>query len=1068
LFIFFIVRICTFGKVVKNYFSQITIMDPAEHESQANFFDSTLNETVTDSVLPSSDPNHQDLISKNQSGLFSTTNGTLNKHPNLPFTHSLIQQSARDPSLPMIPEPFGDTWNENADEEEKVPPPPADNFSLDNSSPPFAGKNFARLLEDDRTMSINSEEHKSEYKLPNPPQEATESFDENNQIQLNNTRKSDNLEGSFGKVQKYHVVRFSAVIKLESLGKGAFGEVFRVFDKDERNFYALKEIKRQNFEKASQFQNTIWTEMRNLLKVHDSHDTSLLNIFGINVEHDTGVCSFLMELGSGTLHEYNQFRLQNSIVWKEEELLSILYQLVVQLDKLNNMGIFHRDVKPENIIVTNNQNKLKLSDLGCAWLAEEGTKSFNIAGTPYFMAPELAQALVSKQRRVEYNPYLGDLFSIGVTILRLVHSSLKRSELMTYLNGKFNEEYPGLYKYVKGLLATEPEVREETAKEILSLEAKNLQFTKKEENDYKSFLFKKVVERSGDSLDPSLYFEMFIFDEAEMIIQNQIAKERKKSSSDIKSQREIEWSIALAECYIFQRKFEPAFKELAELSQLAQIEQSESNNSQLTKAKVLFWTGYALAGTGKFEDAIKKLNECLEIREKILTENHEDVAIVHLRFGYTYFNQGKYDEAHKAFEKCISINTACKNENTLNVAKSYNNIGVILETQRKYEEALKSFKKALQIYLNLYGEDYPYVADQYNNIGNIFFGQEKYSEANDYYFKAFKIKKKYHGENSPEVALVYGNIASTMDRMFKFNEAISYMKKSFEIYKTKYGENHPELAHIFFLIGNTLSRQSKYQESLENHLNALEMLKNYYGVDSPHIIENYISCGKVSEQLASFDEAYKFYSRALELHLSSAGENLKAAQIYKRLAFLQFDAHKNEEALGFADKALEICSKVSHKSAEEDKQCADCLEIFARKARKEKRYEEALEDVEKMLSLKLARFGESHHECAIAYIMVGRAKQKMQQYDQALAAYRKANVILSRVIPDDHYGMGDIFYRIGSLFKEQKKYTEASRDLGRALEIFVKCFDKKHPRVKKCQQRITEVNQSYLIQESGY
>jgi len=1045
-------------------------MDPAENESQANFFDSTINETVTDSILPSIDPNHQDLISKNQSGLFSTTNGTLNQHHNLPLNHSLIQQSARDPSLPMIPEPFGDTWDENADEEEKVPPPPED-FSLDNSVPPFSrnqpGKNIEKLLEDNRTISLNSEDHRSGYNLPNPPQEATGNFDENDQIQLNNTKKIDVVDGSFGKVQKYHVVRFSAVIKLESLGKGAFGEVFRVFDKDERNFYALKEIKRQNFAKTAQFQNTIWTEMRNLLKVHDSHDSSLLNIFGINVESENGVCSFLMELGSGTLHEYNQFRLQNSIAWREEELLSILCQLVGQLDKLNNLGIFHRDVKPENIIITNNQNKLKLSDLGCAWLAEEGTESFNIAGTPYFMAPELAQALMSKQKRVEYSPYLGDLFSIGVTILRLVNSSLKRSELLSFLNGKFNEDYPGLHRYLKGLLAAEPAIREETAKEILSLESKNLNFTKKEENDYKSFLFRKVVDRSGDSLDPSLYFEMFIFDEAEMIIQNQIAKEKKKNG-DEKSFREIEWSIALAECYIFQRKFEPAFKELDELSQLPQIEQSGSNTEgQILKAKVLFWTGYALAGTGKFEEAVKRLNECLEIREKIWGENHEDVAIVHLRFGYTYFNQGKYDEAHKAFEKCISINTACKNENTLNVAKSYNNIGVILETQRKYEEALKNFKKALQIYLNLYGEDYPYVADQYNNIGNIFFGQEKFSEANDYYYKALKIKKKYHGENSPEVALVNGNIASTMDRMFKFNEAISYMKKSYEIYKTKYGENHPELAHIVFLIGNTLLRQSKYQESLDNHLTALEMLKNYYGNDSPHLTENYISCGKVSEQLANYDESYKYYTRALELHLNAVGENIKTAQIYKRLALLLFDAQKTEEAMSFAEKALETCRKVSHKGGE-DQQCAECLEILARKARKEKRYEESLEDLEKMLALKLAKFGESHHECGISFIMVGRAKQKVKQYEQALAAYRKANVILSRVIPDDHYGMGDIYYRIGSLFKEQKKYTEASRDLGRALEIFTKCFDKKHPRVKKCQQRIAELNQSYLVQESGY
>ena len=167
------------------------------------------------------------------------------------------------------------------------------------------------------------------------------------------------------------------------------------------------------------------------------------------------------------------------------------------------------------------------------------------------------------------------------------------------------------------------------------------------------------------------------------------------------------------------------------------------------------------------------------------------------------------------------------------------------------------------------------------------------------------------------------------------------------------------------------------------------------------------------------------------------------------------------------DKAYTL-SKRQHEK--DDTDCIECLKIEVMKAKKLKNYGEALEKLEKLLVYKKEKFGQFNHECGMTYIMIGKVKFCSKQYDQSLAAYRKAVMILNKLLPEEHYGIGDLYYRIGTLYKVQNKYVEASRDLGKALEIFRKCFGKnvKHPKIKKCQQQISELNQAYLIQESGY
>jgi len=98
---------------------------------------------------------------------------------------------------------------------------------------------------------------------------------------------------------------------------------------------------------------------------------------------------------------------------KEDHIAAVTHEILAGLDHLHQKGIIHRDIKSDNVMLSQ-KGKVKITDFGYgAQLTQERTKRQTVVGTPYWMAPEVIQD------DCVYNES-ADIWSTGVMCIEMI------------------------------------------------------------------------------------------------------------------------------------------------------------------------------------------------------------------------------------------------------------------------------------------------------------------------------------------------------------------------------------------------------------------------------------------------------------------------------------------------------------------------------------------------------------------------------------------------------------------------------------------------------------------------
>ncbi len=189
---------------------------------------------------------------------------------------------------------------------------------------------------------------------------------------------------------------------IEEVGSGGMSVVYKAKCHVLNRFVAIKVLKPE-FSDDKSFVSKFRIEAQSAAGL--SHP-NIVNVFDVGEEN--GYYYIVMELVEGiTLKEYIQ---QNGRL-PYQTALDFIMQICAGIEVAHEHHTIHRDIKPQNIIVSRN-GTLKVTDFGIAKAATSNTIASSAMGSVHYISPEQARGGYSDER--------SDIYSLGITLYEML------------------------------------------------------------------------------------------------------------------------------------------------------------------------------------------------------------------------------------------------------------------------------------------------------------------------------------------------------------------------------------------------------------------------------------------------------------------------------------------------------------------------------------------------------------------------------------------------------------------------------------------------------------------------
>ena len=250
---------------------------------------------------------------------------------------------------------------------------------------------------------------------------------------------------------------------IEKVGSGGMADVYKARCHRLNRFVAIKVLK-------AEYSNDTTFVLKFRAEAQSAAGLSHPNIVNVyDVGDDDGLYYIVMELVEGiTLKSFIERKGKLEV----KEAVGIAIQIASGLEAAHDNHIIHRDIKPQNIIISR-EGKVKVTDFGIAKAATSNTISSNAMGSVHYISPE--------QARGGYSDEKSDIYSLGVTLYEMLSGHVPFagdntvSVALLHIQGEakplreINPEIPiSLERIVQKAMEKKPERRYLSAAEMIA------------------------------------------------------------------------------------------------------------------------------------------------------------------------------------------------------------------------------------------------------------------------------------------------------------------------------------------------------------------------------------------------------------------------------------------------------------------------------------------------------------------------------------------------------------------------------------------------------------------------
>lgn len=249
-------------------------------------------------------------------------------------------------------------------------------------------------------------------------------------------------------IRECHVPSLDEYSDLEEIGRGGMGVVYRGLHRQTGRVDAIKVIRRDRLMSgiggnSRDSSHRLRREAQLAARVAHEYIVPVYQVG--ECQHQTW---YSMQLVDGkNLNELTRESRPTS-----DEAATVMTQISRAIDCVHRHGILHGDIKPHNILIEQQSGRPLITDFGLAEIIGAEEISNGVAGTPAYMAPELANAAIQQKSPEEIagiRSVSTDIYSLGATLGFLLtgrppyrEGQTAREQLEMAASGRsvFNEE----------------------------------------------------------------------------------------------------------------------------------------------------------------------------------------------------------------------------------------------------------------------------------------------------------------------------------------------------------------------------------------------------------------------------------------------------------------------------------------------------------------------------------------------------------------------------------------------------------------------------------------------------
>lgn len=708
--------------------------------------------------------------------------------------------------------------------------------------------------------------------------------------------------------------RIGHIRVIDILGKGGMGEVYVGFDDTLERKVALKSIR------AEQKLNDV-AKARFLREARVLSQLAHPNICQIYDYIDREDADLLvLELIRGkSLNKAIKEGLD------DQQRLKIAQQVARVLIAAHERNVVHRDLKPDNVMLTD-EGEVKVLDFGLSRSTIEETQALGIAqsadtlrvtddvsageprksssssvtihgaimGTPGYMSPEQAGGEVATPASDMYafGLLLQELFTgkkpyeTGLSVMEVIrrtHEGISLpvegidhdlTALINRLKSKAPASRPSAVDTLERIqwIIDKPLRRRKRALTVAAIVILSLSSIVMTIQTIRATRAEKAAKREADVAKSVTTFLVDLFDisdpyqkkSGEKVTAREILdKGAARIGRELQGQPEIEARMMSTIGTVYRKLglFDQAKSQLEAARAL--IEKSHKPDDPEV-ADVLYAVASLDSDQGNYTEADALFKRSLDVREKLLGRDHADVADVLNNLATLDAREGKFNEARPLLERSLAIREKRFGPDALIVADALNNLALLHSIQGHAERAEELYQRSLRIREKALGPNHPRVADSLNNLSVEYMDTGRIADAEPLAARALAIFERSLGPEHPHVAHCLNNLAEIRQLQGKYADAEPLYRRSLAIYEKTSGPEHPDVAYELTYLGK-LYVDEKHPEKAEPLLRrALAVYEKAVGAHHPDTAHALFNLAALESSRGNKPRALEYLKRSFQ------------------------------------------------------------------------------------------------------------------------------------------------------------------------------------------------------------